>query len=229
MLVAFEGQDGAGKTTLLTAVHEELARRGIASTVVEEFSDSPYGQRLVDALTRDKFLLPVAGDQATVLTRAIEIVTDLYYLDETVIGPALARGHIVLKDRHRDTNLYTLIPTLVGSGAIASTERALTWLSILMSELRHPPDLTIYVNTPLSVRLERIKQRQRHLAEHRANDVSEEDLAVFAARERVIKLLIDHEPSRFMVVNNGDRPIEKGVREVVEMVTYQHPAHTTVP
>lgn len=222
MHVAFEGQDGAGKTALLEAVHTGLQRRGIASVTVEEFSDSAYGRQLVRAVARDKFLRPTVDDTATFITRALEEVTDLYYFDERVIGPALARGQIVLKDRHRDTIFYTLVPTLVTSGAIANEERALNWLSELCSELRHPPNLTVYVCAPLSIRLERIAQRRRHLAEDRAHEVSDEDRAVFAARDRVIAQLTDEEPARFLTVDNGEHPIAKGAQEVVEAIFERH-------
>lgn len=218
MLIAFEGQDGAGKTAILAAVHEELARLGIASAVVDEFSDSPYGQRLVDAVARDKFLRPAKGGTATYLTRALDIVTDLYYLDERVIGPALAQGKVVLKDRHRDTILYTLIPTLVSSGAVRNVERALTWLSVVMSELRRPPDLTVCVSAPLSVRLERIRQRTRHLMEDRANEISDYDRAVFNDRDQIMFRLIKEDPSRFLLINNSHVSISEGVCRVVEVV-----------
>jgi thymidylate kinase len=219
MLVAFEGQDGAGKTALLEAVHAELQARRIASVIVDEFSDSPHGQRLIDAVARDKFLRPVSGEQSTYFTRALEEVADLYYLDERVIGPACERSMIVLKDRHRDTILYTLAPMLLSAGAITSQERALTWLSVLMSELRYRPAFTVYVAAPLPVRLARIAERTRHLVEDRANEVSEDDRAVFAARDRIMQQLLDDEPERFLVINNSDRPIAKGAREIVAAIT----------
>lgn len=203
MLLSFEGQDGAGKTALLMAVHDALTADGIASVVVEEFSGSPYGQRLVEAVARDKFLRPIQGEAATFRTRALEVVADLYYQDEREIGPALEHGSIVLKDRHLDTILYTLTPTLVAAGAVRDESRALTWLSVLCSELRYRPNLTVYVDTPLTVRLERIRQRQRHLREARANEVSGEDLAVFSARDRITRQLISEEPARFLVLDNS--------------------------
>ena len=218
MLVAFEGQDGAGKTALLEAVHAGLQRRGIASVMLEEFSDSPYGRQLVRAVARDKFLRPVADDAATPITRTLEEVADLYYFDERIIGPALACGHKGLKDRHRDTIFYTLTPTLVTSGTIANEERVLGWLTALCSELLHPPDLTVYVWAPLSIRLERIARRPGHFAEGRAHKASDEDRAVFAARDRIIAWLIAKEPTRFLTVDNGEHPIEKGAQEVVEAI-----------
>lgn len=218
MLVSFEGQDGAGKTALLVAVHEGLQRLGMPSVVVEEFSCSPYGQRLIEAVARDKFLRPVPGETATFCTRALEVVADLYYQDEREIAPPLEQGSIVLKDRHLDTILYTLTPTLVTAGAVRDESRALTWLSVLCSELRYRPNLTVYVDAPLPVRLERIQQRQRHLREDRANEVSREDLAVFAARDRIIRQLIHEEPARFLVLDNSSRPLIEGARHIIEAI-----------
>lgn len=87
-----------------------------------------------------------------------------------------------------------------------------------MSQLRHPPDLTVYVDAPLEVRLERIARRDRHLDERRASDVSDKDLAVFAARDVVIRQLLSGDAGGRLVVNNGDRPIEEGAQEVIEVV-----------
>jgi thymidylate kinase len=221
MLISFEGQDGAGKTSLLQAVHVELTRRGIASVVVGEFSDSPYGQRLEAALARDKFLRPQVGDPATVVTRALDIVADLYYLDEQVIGPALAAGQVVLKDRHFDTIFYTLVPVLTEVGTARAQSRALAWLSALVSKLRHFPAATVLVDAPLEVRLDRIHWRTRHSPEpeHRAHDISGEDLAIFAAREQILRQLVAAEPARFSTVDNGTAPLHEGVRQVLALVT----------
>jgi thymidylate kinase len=218
MLIAFEGQDGAGKTALLEAVHIELEQRGIESVVVEEFSDSPYGQRLIDAVARDKFLRPVADEPATHLTRALEEVTDLYYLDERVIGPAVRRGCVVLKDRHYATVLYTLVPTLVEARAVPDEDTALAWLRALLTQLRHSPDVTVYVDAPLDIRLRRIEQCTRHLVEARANQLSAADVRVFAQRDAVARRIIREEHSRFFVIDNGNRPLMEGVQEIVEMV-----------
>src|SRR5690606_34069943 len=192
---------------LLIAVRDVLAAGGMSSVLVEEFSGSPYGQRLIEAVAHDKFLRPMPGEAATFRTRALEVVADLYYQDEREIAPALEHDHIVLKDRHLDTILSTLTPTLVAAGAVRDESRALTWLSVLCSELRHRPALTVYVDAALPVRLERIQARQRYVREDRANEVSPEDLAVFAARERIIQQLIHEEPARFLVLDNSSRQI----------------------
>lgn len=217
MLISFEGQDGAGKTALLRATYTELTQRDVPAIVISEFSDSPYGQRLLESVARDKFLRPVLGEPATVLTRALEIVADLYYLDERVIAPALEAGYVVLKDRHLDTVFFTQIPMLAGTDASWSPTDIQVWLSLLMSELRYKPAVTVYVDTPLEVRLARIEHRQRHFAEHRANQVAAEDLEVFAAREQIVRELIAAAPSRFLTVDNS-RPLSEGVSQILELV-----------
>jgi thymidylate kinase len=218
MLIAFEGQDGAGKTTLLAAVSEELYRQGVPIVTVAEFSDSPYGQRLLEALGRDKFLCPAPGESATLLTRALDVVADLYYFDERVIGPALDAGHVVLKDRHLDTVLSTLAPTLVTAGRFTKECRALQWLSALLGELRHRPSVTVNVEAPLDVRRQRIAQRTQRVVEARAADVSATDLEIFAARERVMHQLMAAEPTRFLTVDNGHRSLHEVTRDVLALV-----------
>jgi thymidylate kinase len=222
MLIAFEGQDGSGKTALLAAVRRELERLGVPVCAVPEFSDSPIGLRLLDALARDKFLRAQGDeDEATAVTRALDIASDLYYLDERVIGSALERGAVVLKDRHYATVLSTLVPTLVDAGAIEGESRALRWLDRLLCELRYLPTMTVYVDAPLETRLERIRSRTRHIREHRAHEVDGDDLEVFAHRERLMRQLIAAKPDRFLTVDNGRVPLEEGVRTVVSFVLAQ--------
>ncbi|MGH3759881.1 dTMP kinase [Actinophytocola sp.] len=220
MLITFEGQDGSGKTSLLRATYTALTRLGVPAITVDEFSDSPYGQRLLETLARDKFLRPVLGEPATARIRALEIVSDLYYLDERVITPAIQAGYVVLKDRHLDTVFFTQAQFLMQASERSPT-RAMRWLSGLLSELRSPPAATVYVDAPLGVRLARIRKRPDRFGEDRAHQVSQEDLDVFAAREQIIRQLIAGAPARFLVVDNS-RPLSEGVTQVLDLVRTWH-------
>jgi thymidylate kinase len=218
MLIAFEGQDGAGKTSLLHATFLALERQGLPVVAVPEFSLSPIGLRLLDALANDKFLRSLPGDESTAITRALDIVADLYHFDERVIGPAMDAGCIVLKDRHVGSILSTLVPTLVDVGAIGTESAALAWLGGLLSELHHVPAATVYVDAPLDVRLRRIRGRERHLVEARATEVDGRDLAVFAARDRLMRQFIADTPSEFLTVDNGFKPLSEGVNSVLALI-----------
>lgn len=222
MLIAFEGQDGAGKTTLLNAVHRQLVADGVDCVVVEEFSASRHGQRLFDAVALDKFLRPVPGDEGTAITRALEIAADLYYLDHHVIGPALSRGTVVLKDRHRDTNIYTLAPTLLATATMPDEATALAWLTSLNAHLDHVADLTVYVDAPLSLRIERIQRRERSLIEDRSHNVTNEDIDVFEQRDKVAKALIAARPDRYLVIDNIDVDIPAAATAIISAARQQH-------
>jgi hypothetical protein len=102
--------------------------------------------------------------------------------------------------------------------AVAVPPRPQPLLSIMLSELRHQPTVTVYVDAPLEVRLQRLAARTHHLHEHRAREVSTDDLDVFAARERVMRQLIEAQPNRFITVDNSDRPLHDGVGDIVALV-----------
>jgi thymidylate kinase len=217
MLIAFEGQDGAGKTALLRATYTELTRRGMPAITVAEFSDGPYGQRLVEALSRDKFLRPMPGEPATTLIRTLEIVADLYYLDERVIRPACDAGYVVLKERHVDTIFSTQVPALVRPGLMKTASDVLAWLATVLNQLHYRPSVTVYVDATLDIRIERIKKRTSDFDEHRARKVSRDDLAVFAAREQVMRWLMAAEPARFVTIDNN-RPLADGMAQVLGLI-----------
>lgn len=194
---------------------------------MEEFSNSRHGQRLLDAVARTSFLRPVPGDESTAITRALEIAADLYHLDHYVIGPALSWGAVVLKDRHRDTNLYTVAPTLLASGAMNNETTALNWLSSLNTQLTHAPNLTVYVDAPLRLRIERIRRRQRTLVEGRAQDVSNEDIQVFQQRGKIAKWLIVDDPGRHMVLYNDDIDVINAASHIIATAQQLGPRRAT--
>jgi thymidylate kinase len=103
-------------------------------------------------------------------------------------------------------------------GAFANDEDALAWLNGTLSALRHPPDLTVYVCAPLTVCLERIAKRTPHLAEHRANEVNDDDRDMFAARQRIMRRLIADASNQYMSVDNSNSRIERGAHEVIRAI-----------
>ncbi len=216
MLVTFEGQDGAGKTTLLLATAAALTAQGVYNVVVREFSTASTGRRLLDALSRDKFLRPAPDEDATHLTRALDVIADLLYQDEAEVSPALASGAVVLKDRHVDTVLSTQAVALTNHGW--AVPQALQWLEQVCSALAHRPDLTVHVQAPLAVRLDRLRHRARDLTEDRANDVDENDVVIFDSRDAVMRDLTAREPGRFVLVPNGEAAIELGTERILRAI-----------
>jgi dTMP kinase len=90
-LVAFEGVDGAGKTTQLRRLAEVLRARGVDVVTTKEPTDGPIGRRIRDTARTGR--LPASEELDLFLADRREHLDGL-------VGPALARGAVVLVDRY---------------------------------------------------------------------------------------------------------------------------------
>lgn len=92
VLIAFEGIDGTGKSTQLQLLAEFLRQQGWSVQVTREPTDGPFGQKI-----RQLYL-----DRGRVsLEEELELfVEDRRQHVESVIGPGLRSGRIVLTDRY---------------------------------------------------------------------------------------------------------------------------------
>ncbi len=97
-LITIEGVDGAGKSTLVRALADEIARRGVAVTVLRE----PGG---VQAAERIREL--VSDPEATIGARAEALLyaAARAQLVDEALTPLLAAGGLVLLDRFVDSSL----------------------------------------------------------------------------------------------------------------------------
>lgn len=90
-LLVIEGIDGSGKSTLARALAAHLQARGLAVAVSREPTDGPHGTALRQTAKTGR--LPLEAELDLFLKDRAEHV-------EKVIGPALARGAIVILDRY---------------------------------------------------------------------------------------------------------------------------------
>jgi dTMP kinase len=97
--VVFEGGEGAGKSTQVRLLVDALRESGRTVTVTRE----PGGTR-VGAAIRALLLDPATGALAE-RTEALLYAADRAEHVATVIGPALARGEVVISDRYVDSSL----------------------------------------------------------------------------------------------------------------------------
>lgn len=216
MLVTFEGQSCSGKSALVSRVYQQLRGEGVSCSTVAAWSSDlevAGGPLLWDELCQP----PVDDDPVSVIRRAMEIVQSLYCLDEQEIGPALVRNAVVLADRHMDSLIYTLAPSLGRLAAYQSEARAAVSLGLLLSELRHKPTITIYVDASLPTRVQRIEALRRGLyREH--SMVPASTIEMFDSYARVAQQLISADPDRFMRVDNDVASLDEVARSITDTI-----------
>ena len=139
--IVVEGPDGAGKSALVAALAEEMRSQGLDPVVVRE----PGGTTVAEALRQELL------DRS----RTFRPLTELLYITAAradhvhhVIEPALAQGKTVLCDRFE---LSTQAYQVAGRGV--NQETADLFNQAATGGLR--PDLTIVIDVPASVGMER--------------------------------------------------------------------------
>ncbi len=152
LFVAFEGGEGAGKSTQATMLARWLTDQGYDVLLTHEPGDSDVGKKLrailldpdTGALSPRAETLLYAADKAEHVNR--------------VVGPALARGAVVITDRYVDSTL-----AYQGAGRNlpgAEIERLARWAT---SDLR--PHLTVLLDLAPSIGQTRFDARDRLEAE----------------------------------------------------------------
>lgn len=198
MFIVLEGLDGAGTTTQLARLAEGLEAHGHVVHRTREPSDGPVGRLIRRTLAHDPSApapatLPwmYAADRADHLAREIE--------------PALARGEVVISDRYLHSSL-----------AYQSLQQPLDEVAALNASFR-VPDLTVFVEVPVSVSLARIEARLAR--EGGEPELFEERAKLEAIRDayhRVIERLCARGDRIHVVDGAGDiNEVEAGIRASV--------------
>ncbi len=99
MWIAIEGVDAVGKSTQVSRVAAKL-RESTGRAVVEipEFSDSPVGTAIVSIIAQQRFF-SLDNNKMTPLADILTTLSDLTYLYEKHIVPAVENGGIAISDR----------------------------------------------------------------------------------------------------------------------------------
>ena len=146
--IVIEGLEGAGKTTAHDVVVNALRQHGVGEIV---FTREPGGTPLAEKL-RDLFKRGVDGEKPTVKAEVLMLYAARVQLVETVILPALARGAWVVGDRH---DLSSQAYQGGGRGIDANLMSSLR--DTVLGDFR--PDLTLYLDLPPAVGLQRARAR----------------------------------------------------------------------
>ena len=144
--ITFEGIEGCGKTTQLRLLAEKLGSLGHGVTVSREPGGCPIADRV------RAILLDAENSAMTSMTELLLYAAARAQHVAEVVAPALAAGRIVLCDRFTDATIaYQGYGRGLDMGVIAELNRLAT------GSIR--PDLTVLVDCPVEVGLERAMAR----------------------------------------------------------------------
>ncbi len=180
VFLSFEGPEGAGKTTQIAHLTAALTERGYAITRTREPGGDPFGER-VRALLLDRNASPVSTAELLLFAsaRAQNV--------QTVIRPALDKGHIVLCDRFTDSTLaYQGYGRGIALDAIRTVNRVATGDLV--------PFRTFLLDLPPAIGLARQSPDQQDRLDRETLDFHERVRAGFLA-------VALSEPERFVTLN----------------------------
>ena len=194
--ITLDGIDGAGKTTQLNVIRDWFAAQALPVLFTREPGGTPLGEAL-----RDLLLNPET--QVSLHTETLLMFAARRQHLEDVILPALARGVNVVSDRFTDATF-----AYQGGGRGLSDGQIEILENWVQGSLK--PDLTILLDVPLAVSLERIERS-------REKDRFEQETADFFTRVREAYLRrAAAAPERYAVVDsNRDKAV---VRAEIERV-----------
>ncbi|HET7371671.1 MAG TPA: dTMP kinase [Gammaproteobacteria bacterium] len=196
MFITIEGGEGVGKTTQIKAVRKWLEERGHLVVATRE----PGGTPLAEAIRN----VVVSAEQADVppLSELLLMFAARVSHIESVIAPALAAGKTVLCDRFIDASYaYQGGGRGLPSEQIETLER---WLPTAAQ-----PDLTILIDAPIEVGLERARRRGE-------SDRFEQEAMVFFRRVCDAYLARARQfPQRFIVIDAGRRPPKRITADIL--------------
>ena len=142
LFICIEGLDGSGKTTHAHRIVRNLQKKGFDAIYTTEPSRGELGKFIRASVLQGKKRVPRVVEA---LLFAVDRVEHL----EKMVKPALEEGKIVISDR-------CMYSSLAYQGAAGLD---LEWIEEI-NRMALPPDLTIYIDVPPEVVVERIRRKK---------------------------------------------------------------------
>ena len=205
MFITFEGIEGSGKSTQVKLLIPVLEAKGYKCVSTREPGATKIGEKIRSIL--------LDSDNSSMLA-ATELL--LYEADRAqhvreIIEPALEANKVVISDRFFDaTTVYQGHARGFDLGLIENIHQ------VVVGNLR--PDLTVILDLPVEIGLNRAWQRiENQSAGLREDRFEKESLAFHEKVRQGYLTLVRQEPERFRVIDaSTDR--EKVHEDIVEVV-----------
>ena len=199
-LITLEGLEGVGKSTNMDFIRRKLQDAGIDVDVTREPGGTPLAEKI------RQLVLDTADEPLPDLCELLLIFAARSAHLENRIRPALDHGRWVLCDRFTDaTYAYQ------GGGRGLPLEIIASLEDWIQSGLR--PDLTILLDTPVEIGLQRIRERGG------TDRFESQRLEFFQRAREVYSSRAQQEPERYVVVD-ASRPlaqVQDDLAKVIEL------------
>ncbi|NVM21167.1 MAG: dTMP kinase [Desulfobacterales bacterium] len=205
MFISFEGIEGSGKTTQIKLLIPVLQAKGYECIATREPGATRIGEKI------RSILLDSSHTTMLPLTELLLYEADRAQHMHEVIKPALAANKVVVSDRFFDA-------TTVYQGYARGFDLQLIQQihNIVLGGLK--PDLTLILDLPVHVGLERAWQRINSRSGELPEDRFEKEATAFHEKVRQGYLtLAGGEPKRFRVIDASTDP-QTVHRDVVDIV-----------
>jgi dTMP kinase len=203
MFITFEGSDGSGKSTQAGRLAAALRLLGHEVVETREPGGSPRSEAIRALLLSGK-AAPYGAFAETMLFNAARAD----HLRAT-IRPALARGAVVICDRFADsTRAYQGVLGKVSDDLLGAAEEAVVGDTA--------PDLTIILDLPAKLTLERLGTR-RAAGGGEADKFEDEALAHHAALRQAFLDIAARSPERCVVVS-AQRSVDEVADRILRLV-----------
>lgn len=203
--ITFEGIEGCGKSTQLKLLERRLRRRRIPVVATREPGGTPIGKII------RKTLLDARNTAIAPLTELLLYAADRAQHMKEVIRPGLLEGRWVLCDRFTDaTEAY--------QGQARGQDAHLIRMINDLATTGMRPDLTILLDLPVEIGLERAIRRNRTSKTTSQDRFEREQLSFHRKVRRAYLQLAQREKERFVVIDAdaGEKEVEEEVFRHIE-------------
>lgn len=188
VFITFEGVEGSGKTTQMNVLQARIIRMNMPVITTREPGGTRIGQEI------RHILLNPAFKEMHPMTETILYAADRAQHFHELIRPALEQGQVVICDRFVDSSLaYQGVARRIGMEGVQNLNE---WIT---EDLY--PDLTILLEIPFEIGLERLLKRKR------GRDRMESQPEAFHEQvQEAYKTLAKFFTNRFVVIKGDDKP-----------------------
>ncbi|MCW1298000.1 MAG: dTMP kinase [Candidatus Parvarchaeota archaeon] len=190
--IVFEGPDGAGLSTQAELLDKYLRKKGYKVVLTKEPTIGLIGGLIKAALKNEWKTSPLAMQLLFTADRA-------HHIDMEIL-PAIDKGKIVISDR------YFFSTFAYGEASGLDVE----WLKKLNSKFPMP-DLTIFIDVPVDVSIERIKASRFEM------ELFEEKEKLEKIRKAYLKIAEIYNSDKTVVID-GTKSVEEIHAKIVKIV-----------